>query len=82
MPGVTVDPQRFREVFSSKFQKVRIFKVLKVSKKSKDWVADTANWICDAPGSWYCDGQYPPALQDLIGRRKNCPRPPGAVKRP
>ena len=23
------------------------------------------------PGSWYCDGQYPPALQDLIGRRKN-----------
>jgi len=71
MPGVTVDPERFREVFSSKYQKVRIYKVLKVSKKSKDWVADTANWICDAPGSWYCDGQYPPALQDLIGRRKN-----------
>lgn len=45
--------------------------MLKVSKKSKDWVADPANRECDAPGSWYCNGQYPPALADLIGRRKN-----------
>ena len=70
-PGVTVDPQRFREVFTSKYNKVRIFKVLKVSKESKKWVADPANRDCDAPGSWYCTGNYPPALQDLINQRKN-----------
>ena len=70
-PGVTVDPQRFREVFTSKYNKVRIFKVLKVSKESKNWVADPANRDCDAPGSWYCTGNYPPALQDLINQRKN-----------
>ena len=39
-PGVAVDPQRFREVFTSKYNKVRIYKVLKVSKKSKEWVAN------------------------------------------
>jgi len=70
-PGVTVDPQRFREVFTSKYNKVRIFKVLKVSKESKKWVANPANRDCDAPGSWYCTGNYPPALQDLINQRKN-----------
>ena len=32
---------------------------------------DPTNRICDAPGSWYCNGQYPPALADLIGRRKD-----------
>ena len=96
-----VDPQRFREAYTSKYNKIRIFKVLKVSQKSKEvserasecaparharwcirgashsqggvarslartwlaqWVADEANKICDAPGSWYCTGQYPPAL--------------------
>ena len=50
---------------------MRIFKVKSVSKKSKDWVADPANRVCDAPGSWYCTGQYPPALNSLIARRKN-----------
>jgi dolichyl-diphosphooligosaccharide---protein glycosyltransferase len=70
-PGVTVDPQRFREVFTSKYNKVRIFKVLKVSKESKNWVANPANRDCDAPGSWYCTGNYPPALKDLIGQRKD-----------
>ena len=70
-PGVAVDPQRFREVFTSKYNKVRIYKVLKVSKKSKEWVANPANRDCDAPGSWYCTGNYPPALHELINQRKN-----------
>merc|ERR1719486_604998 len=70
-PGVQVDPNRFREVFRSKFQKVRIYQVLKVSQESKKWVADPANRVCDAPGSWYCVGQYPPALDKLIAKRKN-----------
>ncbi len=39
---------------------VRIYMVRKVSKKSKQWVLE--NRVCDAPGSWYCPGQYPPAV--------------------
>jgi len=70
-PGITVDPDRFKEVYRSKYGKVRIYQVLKVSKESKAWVANPANRICDAPGSWYCVGQYPPALHKLISRRKN-----------
>lgn len=121
-PGVTVDPTKFKEVYRSQYGKVRIYQVLKVSAESKAWVADAANRICDAPGSWseqspqypswpsvfapfsptlesprtfgsgrstqrmallgsarlffvgesrYCVGQYPPALKDLISRRKN-----------
>merc|ERR1711998_648680 len=51
------------------YGKVRIFKVMSVSQESKDWVADPANKVCDAPGSRYCTGQYPPALDKLIARR-------------
>eukprot|EP00286_Rhodomonas_abbreviata_P008919 CAMPEP_0181337548 /NCGR_PEP_ID=MMETSP1101-20121128/28083_1 /TAXON_ID=46948 /ORGANISM="Rhodomonas abbreviata, Strain Caron Lab Isolate" /LENGTH=952 /DNA_ID=CAMNT_0023448061 /DNA_START=124 /DNA_END=2982 /DNA_ORIENTATION=+ len=67
--GVVANETMWREVYSSKYQKVRIFKVLKVSKKSRNWLADPANRICDAPGSWYCVGQYPPPLMDLINSR-------------
>ena len=70
-PGVSVDSNRFKHVFSSKYGKVRIFKVMSVSQESKDWVADPANRICDAPGSWYCTGQYPPAIKPLIDKRKD-----------
>jgi len=70
-PGVRADPALFREVYTSRFNKVRIYKVMRVSKKSKKWVADPANRVCDAPGSWYCVGQYPPALAPLIERRIN-----------
>ena len=68
-PGVAADPTLFREAYTSRFNKVRIFKVLKVSKTSKQWTRDPANRICDAPGSWYCVGQSPPALRELISRR-------------
>ena len=70
-PGVTVDKDRFKEVYRSQYGKVRIYQVLKVDKESREWVANPANRICDAPGSWYCNGQYPPALSKLIARRKN-----------
>ena len=46
-------------------------RVVKPSKKSKAWVADPANRVCDAEGSWYCTGQYPPPLKPLIDKRKN-----------
>merc|ERR1711959_677454 len=70
--GVNVDSDRFAHVFTSKYGKVRIFKVMSVSQESKDWVADPNNRICDAPGSWYCTGQYPPAIREtLIDKRRN-----------
>jgi len=70
-PGVEADPNRFQEVYQSKYGKCRIFKLLSVSKESKDWVADPKNRICDAPGSWYCRGQYPPALQKVLAEKKD-----------
>lgn len=45
--------------------------VEKVDQKSKAWVADPANRVCESPGSWLCRGQYPPALDSLIKKRKN-----------
>ena len=70
-PGVpALNQKMFTHAFTSKYGKVRIFKIMNVSLKSKKWVADPANRICDAPGSWYCTGQYPPALQPLIAKRK------------
>jgi len=69
-PGVTLNESYFTHAYTSKYGKVRIYKVRKVSKKSKDWVADPANRICDAPGSWYCNGQYPPALRSFVDKRR------------
>jgi len=69
--GIKVNESLFKHVYTTKYGKVRIFKILRVSKKSKDWVADPKNRVCDAPGSWYCTGQYPPALAPLIAKRKN-----------
>lgn len=66
-----MDPKLFKEVHTTKYGLMRIFKVLGVSEESKNWIADPANRKCDAPGSWYCVGQYPPALSKLIAKRKN-----------
>lgn len=57
-------------MFSSKYGKVRIWQVLSVSKESKEWAANPANRLCDAPGSWYCPGQYPPKLAWLEKKKK------------
>ena len=69
--GARVNETYFQHMYTSKYGKVRIYKVRKVSRKSKDWVADPANRVCDAPGSWYCVGQYPPALQSFISKRRD-----------
>eukprot|EP00808_Paulinella_micropora_P026143 g82501.t1 len=69
--GVRLDETLFEQSFVSKYQRVKIFKVLKKSLKSKEWIADPANRICDAPGSWYCTGQYPPALDFLKQEKKD-----------
>merc|ERR1712062_437261 len=69
--NVRLNPKFFKEVHTTPYRTLRIFKVLNVSQESKDWIADPANKICDAPGSWYCVGQYPPALKSLIDKRHN-----------
>ena len=66
-----VNSSLFEFTYRSKYGKVKIYKVKRVSLKSKQWVADPANRICDAPGSWYCVGQYPPAIKSFIDSRKN-----------
>jgi dolichyl-diphosphooligosaccharide--protein glycosyltransferase len=71
VPGVEVDRNRFQEIYHSKYGKVRIYKILSVSKESKEYVADPANRVCDVPGSWFCPGQYPPALKKVLTIKKD-----------
>jgi len=68
--GVTLSSKYWEEVHTTQHGLMRVYKVLNVSMESKAWCADPANRICDAPGSWYCVGQYPPAIQKLIAQRK------------
>mmetsp|Transcript_18892 Transcript_18892/g.25991 ORF Transcript_18892/g.25991 Transcript_18892/m.25991 type:complete len:967 (-) Transcript_18892:158-3058(-) len=70
-PGVKADPTKFQEVYRSKYGKVRIYKILGVSQESKEWVKRPENLLCDVPGSWFCPGQYPPALQGILSKKKD-----------
>mmetsp|Transcript_75547 Transcript_75547/g.157590 ORF Transcript_75547/g.157590 Transcript_75547/m.157590 type:complete len:856 (+) Transcript_75547:106-2673(+) len=72
--GVRLNPKYWKEVHTTKYGLMRVFQVMNVSQESKEWIADPANRLCDAPGSWYCVGQYPPALQPMIEKRKNFPQ--------
>ena len=29
------------------------------------------NRKCDAPGSWFCPGQYPPALEKILAEKRD-----------
>jgi dolichyl-diphosphooligosaccharide--protein glycosyltransferase len=69
--GVIADPSKFREVYKSKYGKVRIYEILGVDHESKRWVADPKNRICDTPGSWFCRGQYPPALASVLSKKQD-----------
>mmetsp|Transcript_33879 Transcript_33879/g.107488 ORF Transcript_33879/g.107488 Transcript_33879/m.107488 type:complete len:111 (-) Transcript_33879:112-444(-) len=69
--GVQVNQALFKEVHTTQNGLMRVFKVMNISEESKAWVKDPKNRVCDAPGSWYCVGQYPPALEKLISKRKN-----------
>lgn len=40
-----------------------------MSQESKDWVVN--NRACDAPGSWFCPGKYPPALRKILDEKKD-----------
>jgi len=65
-PGVTADPTKFEPVYRSKYGKVRIYKILGVSRASKTWVED--NRSCDK-GGWFCPGKYPPGLQEILAKK-------------
>lgn len=67
-PAAEVDKNRFKEVYNSKHGKVRIYRVMSVSKESKEWVSN--NRVCDVSGGWFCRGQYPPGLQKVLKDRK------------
>lgn len=69
--GVSADPNRFRHKFTSKYHKCRVFKVQSVSKESKEWAADPKNRVCDAPGSWFCRGQYPPGMEKILAEKRD-----------
>merc|ERR1711920_1124530 len=71
LKGVGANPKTFELVWQSPRDYMRLFKVLNVSQESKDWVANPENRICDAPGSWYCVGQYPPAIRGFIKKRRS-----------
>merc|ERR1711924_457709 len=58
--GVKANADMFQESYTSKYGLVRIFKVMNVSESSKAWGLNPDNRQCDAPGSWYCPGRYPP----------------------
>ena len=68
-PGVEAPADKFAEVYRSNYGKVRIFKILGVDEESKRWVKE--NYKCDAPGSWFCPGQYPPGLSDILSKKKD-----------
>ena len=67
-PGVKADPEKFKEVHRTKYGKVRIYKILGVSRKSKQWVIDHRE--CDA-GGWFCPGKYPPGLREILNKKKD-----------
>jgi dolichyl-diphosphooligosaccharide---protein glycosyltransferase len=68
-PGVEVSEDRFVEVYRSKYGKVRIYKISGVSEESKQWIAQ--NYECDAEGSWFCPGKYPPGLKAFLDTKKD-----------
>merc|ERR1719240_1009811 len=65
------NPKLFELVWKSPRDELRFFKVLNVSEESKEWVKNPENRLCDAPGSWYCVGQYPPAIAKFLNKRRN-----------
>lgn len=68
--GVEADKNRFKEVYRTKYGKVRIYKILSVSKESKEWVKKNKMQNCDA-GGWFCPGNYPPGLQKVLKEKKD-----------
>jgi dolichyl-diphosphooligosaccharide---protein glycosyltransferase len=65
-PRANVRSEYFQEVYKSKYEKVRIFKIMDVDQESKTWVS--INKKCDEAGGWICPGSYPPKLMSYISK--------------
>lgn len=65
--GVEANPDMWKEVYRSKYGRVRIFKILNVAEESREWVKNNVH--CDAPGSWFCPGSYPPGLAGILASK-------------
>jgi dolichyl-diphosphooligosaccharide--protein glycosyltransferase len=65
--GVEANPDMWKEVYRSKYGRVRIYKILNVSEESKEWVRNNVH--CDVPGSWFCPGAYPPGLAGILSSK-------------
>ena len=68
---VKTDQSKFVEVYRSKYHKVRVYKIIGVDLKSKEWGANPKNRVCDVEGGWYCRGTYPPALYPYLMQGKD-----------
>ena len=68
---VEVDSEKFEEVYKSKWGKVRIFRILNIDEDSRQFTFDPRNRVCDTPGSWFCRGQYPPALTEVLEQKQD-----------
>ena len=80
-PQGSVSPEHFREVYTSKYRKVRIYEVVNVDEGSKAWVADPASRMCDnADGTGFCPGAYPPALKKFPSIIKPAYKVPAWIK--
>lgn len=65
--GVEANPDMWKEVYRSKYGRVRIYKILNVAEESKEWVKNNVH--CDIEGSWFCPGTYPPGLANILARK-------------
>lgn len=65
--GVEANPDMWKEVYRSKYGRVRIYKILGVAEESKEWVKNNVH--CDVRGSWFCPGSYPPGLASILARK-------------
>jgi dolichyl-diphosphooligosaccharide--protein glycosyltransferase len=65
--GVEANPDMWKEVYRSKYGRVRIYKILGVAEESKEWVKNNVH--CDVQGSWFCPGSYPPGLAGILARK-------------
>ncbi len=65
--GVEANQNMWKEVYRSKYGRVRIYKILNVAEESKEWVKNNVH--CDIAGSWFCPGSYPPGLANILSRK-------------
>ena len=62
--------EHYEEAYTSKNKMVRIWKVLGVDEETKRATNAGEHRKCD-PGGWYCPGEYPEALREVLSKKKD-----------